>query len=52
MQIDFFSDRVHGLMISANDFEFYLSSRLFTALAIIGGLVAVLRIVKKVRDAR
>lgn len=52
MQLDFFSDRVHGLMISANDFEFYLSSRAVVTLAVIGALVAVLRIVKKVRDAR
>ena len=52
MEINFFSNRVHGFDISANDFEFYLSSRSVITLAVIGGLVATLRIIKKVRDAR
>lgn len=49
MQIDFFSDRVSGFMISANDFEFYLSTRSLIVLASVALVVVALRRVRKVR---
>lgn len=49
MTIDFFSDRVRGLDISGNDFEFFLSARALIVLATIALVVIVLRRIKKVR---
>ena len=49
MSIDFFSNRIHGLDISGNDFEFYLSARSLIVLASVALVVVALRRVKKVR---
>lgn len=49
MEIHLFSHDYKGLMISANDFEFYLSARALIVVASVALVVAVLRRVKKVR---
>ena len=49
MTIDLFSRNYNGLMISGNDFEFYLSTRSLIVLASVALVVAALRRVKKVR---
>ena len=52
MKIEMFSQTYNGLMISANDFEFYLSRPALIVVASVALVVVALRRVKKLRDAR
>lgn len=52
MEIHFLSHDYKGLMISANDFEFYLSRPALIVVATVALVVVALRRVKKLRDAR
>lgn len=49
MEIHLFSHDYKGLMISANDFEFYLSLRALIIVSAVALTIALLRRVKKVR---
>ena len=49
MEIHFFSHTYKGFIITANDFEVYLSARSLVVLASVALVVAALRRVRKVR---
>ena len=49
MEIHLFSHDYNGFIVTANDFEFYLSARSLVVLASLSLVVFVLRRIKKVR---